>query len=203
MKQKKMTCQTRTAHPLWSVEFTASELTERAQDPEHDEDVNVVIEIDTEEEENEENEEDAMEAAATGIDLVNDDTEYNKAQGYRGGEGNLEQENLVIDEDDETDEVVVITKATEESTEDDAHNEVVEIDPDTEKSTNISRGRSLRRSMRRVQQSPSPVRPQSPQRVKEELRNRQFLDSFTYAEENHSKQNTSRKDNQQASRHQL
>ena len=74
-----------------------------------------------------------MEAAATGIDLVNDDTEHNKAHGYRGGQGNLEQENHVIDEDDETDVVVVITKATEESTEDDAHNEVVEIDPDTEK----------------------------------------------------------------------
>ena len=112
-----------------TVEFTASELTERAQDPEHDEVVNEVIEIDTGEEENEE---DDMEAAATGIDLVNDDTEHNKEQGYRGGQGNPDQENLVIDEDDETDEVVVITKATEEGTEDNAHNEVVEIDPDTE-----------------------------------------------------------------------
>ena len=65
-----------------------------------------------------------MEASATRIDLVNDDTEHNKAQGYRGGQGNLEQEYLVIDEDAETDEVVVITKATEEGNEDNAHNEI-------------------------------------------------------------------------------
>ena len=80
-----------------------------------------------------------MEASATRIDLVNDDTEHNKAQGYSGGQGNLEQEYLVIDEDAETDEVVVITKATEEGNEDNAHNEMAKIDPDTETSTNISR----------------------------------------------------------------
>ena len=72
-----------------TVEFTASELTERAQDLEHDEEANEVIEIDTEEEENEK---DAMEAAASGIDLENYDTEHKKAQGYRGGQENLEQE---------------------------------------------------------------------------------------------------------------
>ena len=35
------------------------------------------------------------------------------------------------------------------------------------------------------------------------LRNRSFLDSFTYIEEDHSEQNTCREDNQQASCHHL
>ena len=88
-----------------------------------------------------------MEAAATGIDLVNDDTEHNEALGYRGGQMNLEQENLVINEDDETHKVVEITRVTKESTEDDGIDDVVEIDPDTENSIGRPRGRSLRRSM--------------------------------------------------------
>ena len=50
------------------MEFTASELADRAQDIEHEEEV---IEINTK---GKENDDDAMEADATGIDLVNDDT---------------------------------------------------------------------------------------------------------------------------------